>query len=165
MDTQDSHLGPILFLLFINDLSKVIKYSKTLLFADDLKIYSSISNLNDCFLLQLDINAIVNWCELNNLQLNIKKCQSFTFYRTSTVILFNYEIKSIILTRSDFIKDLGVILDRKLQFHDHIDAIISKSMAMLGFLKRNSSEFSDPYTLRFLYVSLVRPHLRYCDIL
>ena len=51
---------------------------------------------------------------------------SFTFYRASNDILFNYEIKSIILTRPYFIKDLGVILDRKLSFHDHIDAIISK---------------------------------------
>ena len=41
-----------------------------------------------------------------------------------------------------------MILDRKLSFNDHIDAIISRSMAMLGFLKRNPSEFSDPYTLR-----------------
>ena len=48
-------------------------------------------------------------------------------------LLFNYEIKSIILTGPDFIKDLGVILDRKLSFNNHIDAIISKSMAMLGF--------------------------------
>ena len=127
--------------------------------------YRSISNLNDGLRLQLDINAIVDWCELNKLQLNIKKCQSFTFYRTSAVILFNYEIKSIILTRLVFIKDLGVFLERKLSFHDHIDAIISKSMAMLAFLKRNSSEFSDPYTLRSLYVSLVRPHLEYCAIL
>ena len=97
--------------------------------------------------------------------MNIKKCQSFTFYKKSTVTLFNYEIQSIILTRPDFIKELGVILDRKLSFHDHIDAIISKSMAMLGFMKRNSSEFSDPDTLRSLYVSLVRPHLEYCAIL
>ena len=60
---------------------------------------------------------------------------SFTLYRTSTVILFNYEIKSIILSRRDFIKDLGVILDRKLSFHDHMDAIISKSKAMLGLVR------------------------------
>ena len=105
--------------------------------------------------------AVGNWCELNNLQFNIKKCQSFTFYKTSTVILFSYEIKSIILTRPD----LGVILVRKLSFHDHFDAVMSKSMSLLGFLKRNAYEFSDPYTLRSLYVSLVRPHLEYCAIL
>ena len=73
-------------------------------------------------------------------------CKVPHIYGTSTAILFNYEIKSIILARPDFIKVLGVILERKLSFHDHIDAIIAKSMAMLGFLKRNSSEFSDPYT-------------------
>ena len=61
------HLGRLLFLLlFINDLPKVVKYSKCLLFADDLKIYRSISNLNECCLLQLAINAVVNCCELNN---------------------------------------------------------------------------------------------------
>ena len=54
-----------------------------------------------------------------------------------------------------------MILDRKLTFRDHIDAIISKAMPMLGFLKGNSAEFSDPYTLG----SLVRPHLEYCAIL
>ena len=81
------------------------------------------------------------------------------------MVLLNYEVTSIILTRPYFIKDLGVILDRKLSFNDHIDAIISTSMAMLAFLKRNSSEFSDPYTIRPLYVSLVRPHLEYCAIL
>ena len=111
--------------------------------------------------MQLDIKAVVNWCELNNLQLNIKKCLTFTFYRTSTVILFNYGIKSIKLFRPNSTKDLGVIF---ISFHEHIDAIISKSMAMLGFLKRNSSEFSDPYTLRFFFVSLVRQDLEYCDI-
>ena len=74
---QGIHLGPLSFLLFINDLPKVIKYSKFLLFADNLKIYWSISNLNNYFLLQLDINAVVNWCELNKLQLNIKKNVNF----------------------------------------------------------------------------------------
>ena len=59
---QSSHLGPLIFLLFITDLPKVINYSKSLLCADDLNSYRSISNLNDCFLLQLDINAIVDWC-------------------------------------------------------------------------------------------------------
>ena len=58
-----------------------------------------------------------------------------------------------------------MILDRKLTFHEHKDAIISKSTVMLWFLKRNSSEFSDPYTLRSLHVSLVRQHLEYCAIL
>ena len=68
---QSSHLGPILFLLFINDLPDRIIYSKSLLFADDLKFFRTVSNINDCFLLQLDINAVVDWCVANNLQLNI----------------------------------------------------------------------------------------------
>ena len=83
---------------------------------------------------------------------------------TEHLLIFCLTMKSnlsFLLDPTFSFKDLGVILDRKLSFHDHIDAIISISMAILGFLKRNSSEFS----LRSLYVSLVRPHLEYCAIL
>ena len=162
---QGSHLGPLLFLLFINDLSTVIQFSNSLLFADDLKIYRSISNTNDCMLLQSDINSVVNWCKNNNLVLNIKKCQVFSLYRSSVCIQHFYYIDSELLVRVNSIKDLGIILDPKLDFKNHIDFIISKSMAMLGFLKRNSSEFSNPKTLIALYNSLVRPHLEYCCVI
>ena len=63
------------------------------------------------------------------------------------------------------IKDLGLILDRKLNFISHIDYVTSKAYGMLGFLKRNSSEFNDPYTLKALYNALVRPHLEYCCVI
>ena len=162
---QGSHLGPILFLLFINDLPKVIRYSQSLLFADDLKIFRSISNLNDCLLLQSDLNAVVVWCFENNLQLNVKKCQTFTLYRTNCFIENNYHINSVSLSRVYSIKDLGLILDRKLNFISHIDFVSSKAYGMLGFLKRNSSEFNDPYTLKALYNALVRPHLEYCCVI
>ena len=76
---QGSHLGPVLFLLFINDLPGVVKHSVCLLFADDLKIFRSISSKNDCQLLQSDLNAVSIWCKNNQLTLNIKKCQCQIF--------------------------------------------------------------------------------------
>ena len=55
--------------------------------------------------------------------------------------------------------DLDVILDPKLTFNYHVNYVISKSLSMLGFIQRNSSEFTDPTAIPCLYNSLVRPHL------
>ena len=72
---QGSHLGPILFLIFINDLSVVFKTSHFLFFADDLKVYHRIKSVNDCRLLQEDIKNITSWCLDNKMELNISKCK------------------------------------------------------------------------------------------
>jgi hypothetical protein len=63
------------------------------------------------------------------------------------------------LERVIFITDLGVISASKLSFTNHIDVTISKGLAMLGFIKRLSSEFREPNTLKFQYLSLVRSKL------
>ena len=65
---QGSHLGPILFLIFINDLSVVFKTSHFLFFADDLKVYHRIKSVNDCRLLQEDIKNITFWCLDNKME-------------------------------------------------------------------------------------------------
>lgn len=162
---QGSHLGPLLFLLFINDLPNVIKHSECLLFADDLKVYRAIKTKNDCNLLQEDINAVDEWCVFNNLPLNTSKCQCFTLSRSLTSILHCYGIKNCPLDRVTSKKDLGILLDPRLTFNEHIDYVICKANSMLGFLKRNSRDFTDPYTLKTLFISLVRPHLEYCSII
>lgn len=161
---QGSHLGPLLFLLFINDLPSVIKFSHCLLFADDLKIFRHVSHLNDCLLIQLDLNAVSGWCKNNNLLLNINKCHSFTFFRTSSSFEFGYSIDSIYLVKVSTIKDLGILFDPKLTFDSHVNLIISKSLSMLGFLKRNTLEFSNIDCILTLYNALVRPNLEYCCI-
>ena len=71
---QGSHLGPLLFLLFVNDIYLFIKNSHFLMFADDLKLYSKITSLQDCEKLQADVNALFEWSLLNRLNLNIGKC-------------------------------------------------------------------------------------------
>ncbi|XP_052751505.1 uncharacterized protein LOC128200839 [Galleria mellonella] len=64
---QGSHLGPILFLVFVNDIVEVIKYSKFSLFADDLKLYKSISVSEDSDLLQQDLQSVQEWCDANRM--------------------------------------------------------------------------------------------------
>jgi hypothetical protein len=76
-------------------------------------------------------------------------------------IEFVYSINGTALERVDEIKDLGVIMDGKIAFLPHIEAIISKSSRMLGFIERISRDFRDPYTHKTLYTSLVRPNLEH----
>ena len=64
---QGSHLGPFVFLIFINDILLNVKNSKALMFADDLKLYYTIHNLNDCLRLQDDLDLILNWCNINDM--------------------------------------------------------------------------------------------------
>ncbi|XP_055385908.1 uncharacterized protein LOC129614949 [Condylostylus longicornis] len=130
-------------------------------FADETKIFTVITCLDDCYRLQLNIERFYKWCSLNGFILNIEKCKIMRFYRTKSCFDFNYNLNNSLLNVVDETKDLGVVLDRKLTFNAPIDFIISKAFSMLGFIKRNCSQFCDPYTFKSLFTSLVRPHLEY----
>jgi hypothetical protein len=54
-------------------------------------------------------------------------------------------------------------MDEKMNFSEHIDVMVGKAFAILGFIRRLSFEFTNPYTLRSLYTSLVRPELEYAS--
>jgi hypothetical protein len=66
-----------------------------------------------------------------------------------------------LIDRVSSINDLGVIMDEKMTFSERVDVMVAKTFAMLGFIRRLSLEFRDPYTLKSLYMSLVRPKLEY----
>jgi hypothetical protein len=78
---QGSHLGPLLFLVFVNDIVAHVKNSKVSMFADDLKIYKTIKNLYDVQVLQKDLDNIVEWCVDNGMILNPSKCVHISFTR------------------------------------------------------------------------------------
>lgn len=160
---QGSHLGPLLFNLFINDIKNCFSFGKILLFADDLKVFSKIRSEKDALRMQADLDILDNWCVANGMMLNINKCHTMRFYRNRVPIIFNYQINSRALDEVQEIKDLGVLLDPTLSFQPHISAITNKALKLLGFVKRTTSDFSNIETLRILYCSLVRPHLEYCS--
>lgn len=158
---QGSHLGPLCFIWFVNDISQIFRYVRVLFYADDMKLFLPVSSSQDCLKIQSDLNRLAQWCSENALPLNVSKCKILSFTRSFNPVQFAYTIGSSTLERVDSITDLGVILDSKMSFRNHIDATIAKGLAMLGFIKRLSSEFQDPYTLKSLYMSLVRSRLEY----
>jgi hypothetical protein len=70
-----------------------------------------------------------------------------------------------VLDRVSSINDLGVIMDEKMTFSEHVDVMVAKTFAMLGFIRRLSLKFRDPYTLKSLLTSLVRPKQQYASCL
>lgn len=161
---QGSCLGGLFFLVVINDLPAVVKHSTTYLFADDLKIAKKVKNINDCVMLQADLDAVTEWSVENKLDFNLEKCMcmSYTLKRTET--LFNYSISNSVITRKTECLDLGVTFDQKLNFDIHIQKTLKKASRLLGFIKRMSVHFTRQSTITILYNAFVRSRLEYCCI-
>lgn len=157
---QGSHLGPLIFVLFINDLCSRLQSCK-LLYADDLKIFRRIGDSDDVRALQEDINVLLRWCVQNGMEVNEKKCKLISFYRIRSPNLAEYNMGRSTLERVHSIVDLGVTIDCKMEFNQHVSISVAKSYAMLGFLRRNAAGFTDVRVLKTLYFSLVRSVLEY----
>ena len=96
---QGSHIGPLLFLLFMNDVPNVLNYSNCLMFADDLKMFYSVKSRLDAMNLQRDLDMLSLWCQQNCLSLNINKCKTISFHRKKLPIQFCYKIDHTELER------------------------------------------------------------------
>ena len=157
---QGGHCSPLLFNIFINDICNCFQNSEFLLFADDLKFYRIVLNLGDQILLQSDLNRLKDWCESNNLLLNINKCNYVSFHRRNKKIESSYSIGQSSLQYCNAIKDLGIYFDDQLNFNTHINKIVLSSSKVLGFVLRNGRGFSVE-TCKSLYMALVVSLLEY----
>lgn len=160
---QGSHLGPLLFILFVNDLSFILKKLKVLIYADDMKLFIEIKNVDDINTFKNEVTLFHTWCKKSLLQLNVKKCNLISFSRKRNKPDMAISLGDQNIDRCERIRDLGVILDSKLTFIDHYNTIISRANNMLGFIKRFCYNFQDPYTIRTLYFAYVRSILEYCS--
>lgn len=160
---QGSHLGPTLFLIFINDIVQELGDDVFIsLFAHDLKIAMIIKDEMDCYTLQAAIDNKC-WCDTNDLHLNLDKCAVLTITRKQKSIEHKYYYGTHEFKRVNEQRDLGVIIDRKLNFVEHLNSIASKASAALGFIKRFCYDLRDTKIMKSLYSALVQSHLEYCS--
>ena len=151
---QGTILGPVLFLLFINDLSNCVKNSIKL-FADDCKVYKPISSVNDCVSLQDDLNSVCAWTRNWQLSFNKDKCVVLRV-RKNTDFTYSMDGKALKSVKEQ--KDLGVTISDTLKPSVHIHNIAKKANQRLGMIRRCFSNKSQ-LTVKPLYTTLVRPIL------
>ena len=160
---QGSVLGPLLFDIYIDDVVGVLG-EQCLIYADDLKIFTNISGMEDCLCLQQKICFLSRWCELNSLPLNAGKCNMMTFARVQSPTLFDYRVGNSRVVRPEYVDDLGVRFDCQMTFVPHISHVVGAAFRRLGFIIRNSSDFRNHQTLFILFKALVRPVLEYASV-
>ena len=114
-------LGPILFIIYINDLPNDVQ-SSAFLFADDTKLYRKISNQTDEVTLQTDLNALQTWSDKWLLNFHPDKCKVLTLGKRKFITSYSLNCLGTIhnLETVHEMKDLGVAIDEKLSFESHI---------------------------------------------
>ena len=160
---QGSILGPLLFLLFINDLPTTVKHSNILSFADDTKCYKVIRNILDTTLLQSDLESVFKWSTENQLFFNINKCTVLPFKSKSSSDANCYSIDNNIVSSKSSHRDPGIIFSTNLSWSAHYESIISKAYRSFGLLRRVFSNIHSIKAKKDLYISIVRSNLLYCS--
>ena len=151
---QGKSLGPLLYLIFINDLPQLIQ-SKVRLFADDCIVYREINNKTDCETLQDDLHALERWESIWAMEFHPAKCSVMRVATSNDPIMLSYKLKGHQLQAETTSKYLGVDLLSNLDWKPHIDRIVKKSNSMLGFLRRNL-RISSQETKSMAYMTMVR---------
>lgn len=171
---QGSVLGPVLFILFINDLPNNLQNCTVLTFADDTKIVSKVSAVTDTQNLQLNLNKIINWSKANNMELNENKFELMSHKQSTenqnTKLLkllpfhnhfHTYQVSNNILSPSEFVRDLGLYIDSKLNWDKHISTIVKKCKQLCGWVC--SVFYSRQQNIMLtLFQSLIRTRLEFC---
>ena len=159
---QGSVIGPLLFVIYINDILENIE-SSGLMFADDTKIFRSISSKEDAKNLQQDLNTLEQWSSKWGLKFNSEKCHILTLGKFENIRYTNrYKICDIELEHVYAEKDLGVTVDEDLNFYEHISMKVRIANAIVGQIRR-CFLFLDGSTFKRLYTAFVRPHLEYAQ--
>ena len=161
---QGSILGPILFLIYINDLVASCKSSIPFLFADDTNLFTSGKNLHEIARQVNDeLASICVWLKVNKLSLNVKKTHFMVFKPTQRPCdKIQLNIDGALIDEEQHTKFLGVFIDNRLTWKKHIEHITSKVSRGIGVIWK-AKKLLNKSALKTLYYSFVYPYLTYCN--
>ena len=160
---QGSGSGPILLILFINDLPKDT-LAKLFLFADDTKVLQVLFSAVCLHEIQSDMDHLTEWSDKWQLKFNTSKCKVIHIGPTNTSSHAMLDLSDDKHKELEFIekgKDLGVVFDNNLKFSSHIINQVNKPNQVMGLIRR-SYTYLDENFFRYLFNALVRQHLEYC---
>ena len=171
---QGSILGPLLFVLFINDISEEVSNgTHIVLYADDSKIWRNIHCWNDHEILQNDISALYKWSVRNKMKFHAKKCKVLPIAPTGKGLdnywdlifpfnIFYYNLNGVQLQFVESEKDLGIMVTKNLSWVEQLNALYSKASSRLGLLKRTLYFVKCPKQKRNFYLAIVRSQFEHC---
>jgi hypothetical protein len=154
---QGSVLGPLLFILYINDLDIGIK-SKISKFADDTKIAGRVGTIEEQEQIQMDLDRLTEWAEKWQMSFNVDKCAVMHVGKAN--MSADYSMSGSPLKKCTDMKDLGVTMTNNLKPSKHCLEAVKIANLWLGLIARNI-EFKSKKVIIMLYNSFVRPHLEY----
>jgi hypothetical protein len=159
---QGSILGPILFIIYANDLNTYLTHSKAIFYADDTTIFLSGKSPNTLTeLMNDDLRRVKNWCDANSLAVNIKKTKCMLIGpNAQTRFATDISMENRIIERVTNFKFLGIIIDEKLTWKPHIEAL-SKKLSSGLYALRSTKRLASRSGLLSLYHSLIHCHLTY----
>ena len=161
---QGSVLGPLLFLLYVNDLQNVSNLFHTITFADDTNLFMAAPSAEVlCDKVNSELDKIKTWLDCNRLCLNVSKTCYQLYSKRSIEISPNIKINDAYISRECNVKFLGVTVDEQLSFKQHIDNVTRKIAVGIGCLYRGR-EVLERKDLKLLYNAIVLPHLTYCNL-
>lgn len=161
---QGSILGPLLFVLFINDMyTRVSAHTRIALYADDTKIWRYIKSPNDHTILQSDINALNAWATENRMKFHPDKCKVLSvnnfhhnLFQELPFYLYPYHIHDTILDYTHEEKDLGILVTSKFSFKAHQNYILNRAINQFNLLRRTCHFVNNIKKRRTLYLTLIR---------
>ena len=157
---QGSVLGPLLFLIYVNDLPDMVSCQMKL-FADDAKVFSGISTHSEAETLQADLDALVKWSDSWQMAFNGDKCKVMHIGSGTCASSFHMKGRQLDVSRLE--RDLGVQVDSLLKFRQQAAAAVAKANQVLAVIRRSFALINEE-TLPLLFKSLVRPHLEYGNL-
>ena len=169
---QGSILGPTLFVLFLNDIVQGLNTGTNItMYADDTKIWRQMLHHNDHLTLQKDINFLLDWSLRNKMRFHPSKCKVLMVSRFNPPLIdvlpfvqFFYTMGNNVLDYVSSEKDLGITMNRTLNFTEHANCLYSKANQRFGLLKRTCHFVKNSSKRRILYLTMVRSIFEHCPV-
>ena len=155
---QGTVLAPLLFLCYINDLPNNVS-STVRLYADDVLLYTSIKSEEDCLRLQQDLHMLEKWAATWKMSFNVNKCEFLRITNRTNFVSNQYLLHNQIIREVNHTKYLGVVIDSKLSWSQHIKEISNKANNVKSFLQRNLHNCPPSIKANYCYTSLIKPIL------